>query len=115
MTSKIPAEWIERIFKRFDEIWPSQFLGSFTSERDFALELVRWQSGLIGCSPAEIKAVLEMCRNGYVKDPPNVIEFFHYCKGNKKPSFTKPKPPENITPEIGKAYLQIIRDKLHGR
>lgn len=112
---KIPAEWIERIFKRFDEIWGASFVPSFRSYKDFDLEMLRWQAGLIGCTADEIRRVLDMCRAGQIKDPPNVIEFYHYCKGNRLPTYKRVKVNPNCTPEIGAAYLQLIKDKLHGR
>lgn len=112
---KLPAEWITRIFKRFEEIWGDRFLNQFKSERDFELESFRWQSGLYGATADEIKKALELCRLGFIDSPPHVIEFYHHCKGYVLPT---PKPVNPISPynkEIAQKYLSLIKDKLHGR
>jgi hypothetical protein len=114
---KIPAEWIDRIFKRFDEIWGSRFLNRFNSDTDFDLERLRWQSGLFGATADEIRRVLDMCRGGYIKDPPHCVEFFHYCKGKILPPTTKPKTTtlSSQNREIAQKYLDLIKAKLHGK
>lgn len=112
---KIPSEWIERIFKRFAEIWGERYIAMFRSEWEIDLERTRWQSGLYGATSEEIRKTLDMCRTGYIKDPPNAVEFFHYCKGHKQPP---PKPKTvmtTATKELGQQYIKLIRDKLHGR
>jgi hypothetical protein len=112
---KIPMEWIDRIFKRFDEIWGVRFLNQFNSDIDFDLERTRWQSGLYGLSPEEIKKGVDMARLGQIPQPPNVMEFFHYCRGNKPAVPPKPKPATTPNRELGEKYIKLLRDKLHGR
>lgn len=114
---KLPVEWIDRIFKRFDEIWGARFLELFTSERDFDFERTRWTAGLYGATAEEIRKVLDMCRTGLIKDPPNVIEFYHYCKGHKQPLPATRTHHTISAPnrELGQKYLKLIQDKLHGR
>lgn len=113
---KVPIEWIDRIFKRLAEAYGDSFVTRFNSTTAIDLERVRWQSGLIGCTADEIKHTLDLCRLGKIKDPPNVMEFFHYCKGNMKATYQKPKPfgPEPNR-ELAKQYLDLLRNKLHGR
>jgi len=113
---KMPLEWIERIFKRLAEVYGARFASKFTNPSYVDLEKTRWQSGLYGATADEIRHVLEMCRQGLIYEPPNVIEFFHYCKGVRQP-FVKPKPPEppKAQTELGQKYLKLIMDKLNGR
>lgn len=114
---KVPAEWIDRIFKRLVEAYGDRFVTCFRSETVIDLERTRWQSALIGCKPEEIKRVLDLCRLGKIKDPPNAIEFFHYCKGNKQPTYTKTPQVFGKEPnrELAKQYLDLLRNKLHGK
>jgi hypothetical protein len=112
---KLPMEWIDRIFKRFAEIWGDDYTKLFSSEMHVDIERTRWSSGLYGVTADEIRRVLEMCRARLIQHPPNAVEFFHYCKGHTLP-LTKPAhtiPSERK--EIGKQYLKLIQDKLHGR
>ena len=113
---KIPVEWIDRIFKRLAEAYGDRFVTLFNSETAIDLERLRWQSGLIGCTADEIKRTLDLCRIGKIKDPPHVIEFFHYCKGHKQATYQKPvvygKEPNK---ELAKQYIDLLRNKLHGR
>lgn len=112
----IPIEWVERIFKRFDEIWSNQFLNQFTTDKDFDVAKKQWQSGLFGLSADQIRKGLDLCRSHYVKHPPHVVEFYHYCKGHKVPLPSKPTPSISTEQrEIAGKYLKLIRDKLHGR
>lgn len=112
---KVPVEWIDRIFYRLNEIYGDKFINKMGNERVYELERVRWQSALVGCTPDEIKRTIELCRTGYIANPPHALEFFAWCKGHK---ITPPKPTINTSKpisEIGKQYMQLIRDKLHGR
>lgn len=113
---KLPIEWIDRIFKRLVEIYGDEFATRFNNPTYLDLERLRWQSGLFGATPEEIKRVIELCRLGQIKSPPNVVEFYHYCKGYKQPIPPKPEPYATpINRELGQKYIQLIRDKLHGR
>lgn len=116
MTSyKVPVEWVDRIFVRLNEIYGDRFIDKFGKPEIYELERTRWQSALIGCTAEEIKRVIEYCRTGFIKDAPNAIEFFHWCKGHK---ITPPKPHTvNAAPksEIAKQYMDLIREKLNGR
>lgn len=114
--NKLPEEWIERIFKRLTEIFGARFASLFLNLSYLEVEKMRWRSGLVGATADEIKHVLNMCKSGYIPDPPNVIEFFHYCKGHKPPLVKKPDLSfEKAKPEVAEKYLQLIMDKLHGR
>jgi hypothetical protein len=112
----LPPEWIERIFKRFDEIWSERFLNQFNSDKDFEIAKKQWQCGLYGLNAEQIRKGLDLCRSHYVQKPPHVVEFYHYCKGHKLPLPSKPTPPISTEQrEIAGKYLKLIRDKLHGR
>ena len=112
---RIPVEWIDRIFKRLDEIYGVTFLNQFNSDKDFDLERTRWQSGLHGATPDEIKKVLDMCRTRMITSPPNIFEFYRYCKGYSAPVPPKPSTGKEPNKEIAQQYLKLIRDKLHGK
>ena len=112
---KLPEEWIDRIFKRLAEAYGAKFATRFNSPQVIDMEKLRWQSGLYGTTPEEIKHVLNMCKSGYIPDPPNVIEFFHYCKGHKQPIVKKEvASTSKAKPEVAEKYLKLIMDKLHG-
>lgn len=114
-TTKIEKEWIQRIFKRFDEIFGEKFLNQFTSENDFDLEVLKWQAALMGCTAEEIGKVLNLCKNGYILSPPNFIEFYHYAKGFKQPIKPKPLFLPDMTPGMSKQYIAAIKGKLNGK
>lgn len=113
---RLPIEWVDRIFQRLHEKWGDHYLKLFLHPEDLEFERTRWQSGLFGVTADEIRHVLIMCNNDLIHSPPNVIEFYHYCKGYKIPIRQKPvsylSPP---TKEIAEKYLKLIRDKLHGK
>jgi hypothetical protein len=114
---KLPLEWIDRIFKRLVEAYGSRFASKFTNASYVDLEKTRWQSGLVGVTADEIKNVLNLCNQGMINEPPNVIEFYHYCKGAKlaptlkKGGYTR----DESQQKHGEQYLKLITDKLHGR
>ena len=114
---KLPLEWIDRIFKRLAECYGAKFASRFVNPSYIDVERTRWQSGLYGTTADEIKHVLDLCRQKIIADPPNVIEFYHYCKGVRQP--TQPKKSEYTRTEEqqkqGEKYLKLIMDKLHGR
>lgn len=114
---KLPEEWIDRIFKRLTEIYGDRFSSFFTSSFRIDIERSRWQSGLYGVTADEIKHVLSLCQQRIIKEPPNLIEFYHYCKGEKKPPM--PTKTQFVRTESDKKasekYLKLILDKLHGR
>jgi hypothetical protein len=113
---KLPVEWIDRIFIRLAEAYGSKFASQFMKPSYVDLEKLRWQSGLYGTTPEEIKSVLDMCKSGYIPNPPNVIEFFHYCKGHKQPIVKKEvASTSKAKPEVAEKYMKLIMDKLHGR
>lgn len=114
---KLPLDWVNRIFSRFHEIWGDKYLEAFCSLNRFEMEQARWQAGLYGLGAQEIKKVLDMCKDGIIRDMPNVIEFYHYAKGNKAPPPSLPKPQAEFpaSPTIAKQYINLIKDKLHGR
>ncbi|HJY22914.1 MAG TPA: hypothetical protein VJ279_08525 [Hanamia sp.] len=113
---KLPVEWIDRIFKRLAEAYGERFASKFLNPAYVEMERSRWQSGLYGVTSDEIRRVLDMCRSGFITQPPTVIDFYHYCKGFKQPPSIKKVPPRNENDQvIGEQYLKLILDKLHGR
>lgn len=114
---KLPIEWIDRIFKRLTEIYGSQVTARFSKSFYIDIEKTRWQAGLYGVTADEIKHVLNLCQSGMIKELPNVIEFYHYCKGMKKPA---PKKAEQFArtdaqKKTSATYIKLILDKLNGR
>jgi hypothetical protein len=112
---RLPIEWIDRIFQRLHAVWGDHYLRLFANPQDLEFERTRWQGGLHGVTAEEIKNVLSLCQTGKIKSPPNVIEFFHYCKGYKIPPPQKPAPYATPKREVGEQYLKLLRDKLHGK
>lgn len=114
---KLPEEWIDRIFKRLAEIYGTKFYERFSNPSYVDIEKFRWRSGLYGVTPEEIKHALDLCRNGIIHEPPNVIEFFHYCKRVRQPSIPKKTEYTRTEAQIknGAKYIKLIMDKLHGR
>ena len=112
---KVPIEWVDRIFKRLAEAYGDRFALKFTRPSYVEMERTRWQSGLYGATVEEIRHVLDLCKRGIIPEPPNIIEFFHYCKGVRLPSKPKSAPLTPKQTETGKQYIKLIMDKLHGR
>lgn len=114
---KLPVEWIDRIFKRLAECYGDKFASKFLNPSYVDLEKKRWQSGLYCVTADEIRHVLKLCRDGIIPDPPNVIEFYHYCKGLKKPPISKNSIYTRTESEQknGEKYIKLILDKLYGR
>lgn len=114
---KLPLEWIDRIFMRLVEAYGSKFASKFSKSYYVDLEKTRWQSGLVGVTADEIKHVLNLCQQRIIPDPPNVIEFYHYCKGAKQPPIIKKNgyTRNESQQQHGEQYLKLITDKLHGR
>lgn len=114
---KLPSEWVDRIFKRLAETYGAKFASTFSKPSYVDLEKTRWQSGLMGVTADEIKQVLSLCQQGIIIDPPNVIEFYHYCKGAKQPPIIKKSEytRNEAQQQHGEQYLKLIMDKLHGR
>lgn len=114
---KLPVEWVDRIFKRLAEAYGSKFASKFLNPSYVDMEKTRWQSGLYGVTADEIRHVLSLCQQGIIADPPNVIEFFHYCKGAKQPPEKKTSVYTRTESEQknGEKYIKLIMDKLHGR
>lgn len=113
---RLPLEWVDRIFQRLHEKWGDHYLRLFLNPQDLDFERTRWQTGLYGVTSNEIRHVLLMCKNDLIKSPPNVIEFYHYCKGYK--IGVRQKPVSYVSPptkEIAEKYLKLIRDKLNGK
>ena len=114
---KLPLEWIDRIFQRLTDIYGSRFTTRFAKSFYVDIEKTRWQSGLYGVSAEEIKHVLNLCQTSMIKDAPNLIEFYHYCKGIKKPPEKKASQfvRTAASKKVSEKYLKLILDKLHGR
>jgi hypothetical protein len=110
---KLPIEWIDRIFQRLTDIYGVKFTSKFSHPDKVDIEKARWRSGLYGLNSQEIKKVLNLCLNNEIREPPNVIEFYHYGKNYKSPP-----PPRVIiktaSPETASKYMDEIRKKLNG-
>lgn len=110
---KLPTEWIDRIFQRLIEIYGVKFTVKFSHPDKVDIEKARWRAGLYGLNSQEIKKVLNLCLNNEIKEPPNVIEFFHYAKNYKTPP-----PPKlaikSASHETAAKYMDEIRRKLSG-
>lgn len=111
---KLPPEWIERIFARLTDIFGEQFTSQFKKPEYMEIEKTRWCTGLYGLNTDEIKHVINMCLTNQIRNPPNVVEFFHYGKKWKKPT---PRPPERTErdKQVASEYLGKIRTLLHGK
>ncbi len=111
---KLPMIWVDRIFSRFDDIFGEKFTRKFSKAEYRDLEKMQWASGLYGLNGDQIKSVLNLCLNNQIKEPPNVIEFYHYAKRWREPAPT-PVITSKANPEIQSHYMQQIRTKLNGQ
>lgn len=110
MDKSIPREWIERIFHRMTEIYGIYFSDRLNgSDAIRELEITRWRNGLHGATADEIKRVIELCRIGVFRRPPNVIEFYHFCKGHNLPPIKglSSKEDQNLASNI---YAHLMRE-----
>lgn len=110
-TFKCSIQWVDRVFQRLTEIYGEKFTGKFSKPEYMELEKERWRSGLYGLSGQEVKFVLNLCLNSKIKEPPNVIEFYHYGKQWKQPD-PEPKPTTVAAKETQQLYMNKIRDIL---
>lgn len=108
---KLSDTWIERIFARLTEIYGERFTCRYSQPQDMERVKLQWRAGLYGLSVDEIKKVLNMCLNNIIKDPPNMIDFFHYARSYKVPMEPKPPIPSG-DPEVAKHFIKEIKDKL---
>lgn len=113
-TYKLPIAWIDRIFARLTDIYGERFTGKFSKPEYMDMEKLRWSGGLYGLNGDQIKNVLNLCLNNKIKEPPNVVEFFHYAKEWKAPAPEKP-PVQSASPETQAHYMKLIREKLNAK
>jgi len=113
-TYKLPSAWIDRIFARLTDIYGERFTGQFTKPEYVDMAKLRWSGGLYGLNGEQIKNVLNLCLNNKIKEPPNVVEFFHYAKEWKAPAPERP-PVKTGSPETQTHYMNLIREKLNAK
>jgi hypothetical protein len=111
---KLSTEWVERIFKRLQSIYGDRWTDYYENTPDTKhLYTTIWSTGLYGLTSAEIKHALTICQSLVNKSLPNHLEFYHYAK-----SLHKPTASEDVIrgdPELAKAYINEIRQKLTGK
>jgi hypothetical protein len=110
---KLPAEWVDRIFLRLNEIYGDKFMGQFSKPEYIDLAKTVWRGGLAGLNSSEIKHALSICLNE-LSTPPNCIEFFHYAKKYRVPPPPKVEPTK-ASQEVHKLYMDKIKGILNGK
>ncbi len=113
--TKLPMEWVDRIFDRMSCIYKDRWTKLYGDERNASLYKTIWSSGLSGLSVNEIKKALSMCEAYPYAQVPTHIEFYHYAKGIRVPSksgrLAKNEPVAG-NPEIAKQHLAQIKTIL---
>ncbi len=113
---KVEMEWVEKIFDYMNNFFKEAWDKNFKTARDLDIAKQIWQTGLTGLNKEEIKKGLAIARGMATNKlpPPNVIEFYHFCKGIRLPS--KPKKEENFPRDsvLAKRSLDLMRNRVKG-
>jgi hypothetical protein len=110
--SKIPIEWIERIFERMEQIYGDKWISHIGKhDRQRILKSI-WSVALTGCNGHEIKRAIDICEAFPYSGIPTHVEFYHYAKGIRKPGHMRPPIESKGSYEVAKKYLDQIKNKL---
>ena len=109
---KPPLEWIDKIFVLMSEYFGDKWIDRVTGRLD--IHKLMWQTGLTGLNRDEIKSGLFVSRNLARNNqlPPNVIEFYHYAKGIRKPPKPVPKNEYPINMSLAENSIKEIKQIL---
>jgi len=119
--TRLPMEWVERIFERMECIYKNRWLEFVGNENQQLILKTIWSTGLSGLDAIAIKKALSMCESFPHASIPTHIEFYHYAKGIryiKVPSHSLHHPmslnEKKSDSELAKKYLSDIKQKLKG-
>lgn len=110
----IPIEWIEKIFAIMEDWFNTKWTDMFDHPGRKVVAMTIWQNGLAGLTHDEIRQGLKLVK-GLANNnqwPPTVIEFYHYCKGIRKPHIPSNTNPFPMNKELAKSSIATIKQTL---
>lgn len=110
-TYKLPPEWIERIFTRFEAIFKDQWRTETSKAWRLDMMKLQWGGGLYGLTGEEIRKAIQDCTR--LTKIPTPMEFYKYAKSYIPPPPPKPEKPY-CDPAVSKHYINAIKEKLNG-
>lgn len=119
--TKLPMEWVERIFERMECIYKDRWTSLVGNEGRKSILKTMWSTGLSGLDAHAIKKALSMCESFPHASIPTHIEFYHYAKGIRTPvrtssvKYQSPNAPQPGNPEVAKEHLAKIREQLSSK
>jgi hypothetical protein len=106
--NKLPEEWIERIFQRFEEIykkaWTTPRSPSTTMYAAFLKD--EWSRTLKELTAEEIRKGIQECKDHSI-NPPTKEEFYKFCKGLPKDAIIQEE-----KSQTAREHLEDIKKKL---
>ncbi len=110
----IPIEWIEKIFTIMEDWFNTKWTDMFAPPGRKSVAMTIWQNGLIGLTQEEIRKGLKLVKLMANNDqwPPTVIEFYHYCKGIRKPHMPVKNDPFPLNKDLARSSIANMKKTL---
>ena len=85
MNEPLPREWVEKLFRRFGEIYGERAPYARMSAFELRLVYTVWANALAGLGAGEIRRGLGVCEMHRHEDAPHPVKFWHWAKGFMHP------------------------------
>lgn len=118
MVEKPDTECIDKIFNCMKEFYGDRWSKQFSKSQPEDVFKTMWLSALVGCSYAEIRAVLILLKRAAQNPsakPPHHLEFWKFTKGYSLPLIIYEVEQKKSNPEVARSFLDEINSKLRFR
>jgi hypothetical protein len=113
----ISQELIDKLFICMELFYGDRWTKYHSKKHSEAMAKTVWINGLYGLNYEQIKHALLICKRhsqSLTVNPPHLMEFFRYAKGESIPYINHPNTYEKGNLEIAKKHLEEIKIKTRG-